>query len=137
MYAHVRKLFQVPLDTLLPKKAVKRIMVSSGKPFIRPDSLICGLGAQQFNKFCESLDLVGMDHKTFQKKADKLYQRLDVDLLEEKVFSEAVRQVRQIHATHNGMTLSDDDVLDISVSYDGSWLTRGHSSHIGIGCAVV
>ena len=27
-------------------------------------------------------------------------------------------------------------MLDISVSVDGTWLTRGHTSHIGAGCAV-
>ncbi|XP_070174264.1 uncharacterized protein [Littorina saxatilis] len=35
-----------------------------------------------------------------------------------------------------GTTLGVDDTLNIIVSYDGTWLTRGHSSHIGVGCAV-
>ena len=33
-----------------------------------------------------------------------------------------------------GIIFGSDDVLDISVSFDGIWLTRGHSSHIGVGC---
>ncbi|GFR91250.1 hypothetical protein ElyMa_004323400 [Elysia marginata] len=34
------------------------------------------------------------------------------------------------------MPLDIDEILDITVSYDGSWLTRGRSSIIGIGCVV-
>ena len=34
------------------------------------------------------------------------------------------------------MLLSDEDVLDISVSFNGTWLTRGHNSHVGVGCVV-
>ena len=34
------------------------------------------------------------------------------------------------------VSLDSSDVLDISVSFDGTWLTRGHSSHIGVGCVV-
>lgn len=97
-------------------------------------SLVCGLGAQQLNKFCESMDLPGMHHKTFHQKAEKLYAKLPE--FEDRVSSETVRHIRQVYANHFGITLSDDDVLDICVSFDGSWLTRGHTSHIGIGCVV-
>ncbi|KAA0198962.1 hypothetical protein HAZT_HAZT010739 [Hyalella azteca] len=32
--------------------------------------------------------------------------------------------------------MGEDGLLDIYVSFDGSWMTRGHKSHIGIGCVV-
>ena len=35
-----------------------------------------------------------------------------------------------------GIVLDDQGVLDIAVSYDGTWQKRGHSSHNGIGCAI-
>ena len=41
-----------------------------------------------------------------------------------------------MHAKHLGLQLSEDDLLDIAVSFDGTWLTRGHTSHIGVGCVV-
>ena len=97
-------------------------------------ALICGLGSTAFNNFCESMDLQGMHHKTFHSKANKLYAKTSD--LETRVFSETVTYVRQVHAHQAGITFSDDDVLDISVSFDGTWLTRGHSSHIGVGCVV-
>ncbi|GFS14263.1 hypothetical protein ElyMa_003158700 [Elysia marginata] len=34
------------------------------------------------------------------------------------------------------LDVTDEDVIDISVSYDGSWLTRGHKAPIGIGCVI-
>ena len=54
----------------------------------------------------------------------------------DRLFFETVGFVRQAHAQHYGLTLSEDDVLDISVSYDGTWHTRGHTSHIGAGCVI-
>ena len=56
--------------------------------------------------------------------------------LKKSVFGKAVNIVHQVYADRAGITLTDDTVLDISVSYDGSWLTRSHSSHIGVGCVI-
>ena len=46
-----------------------------------------------------------------------------------------MQHVREVYAKQN-INLTEDTVLDITMSYDGSWLTRGHSSHVGIGCVV-
>ena len=80
------------------------------------------------------MDLQGLHHKTFHHKASYLYKQLDQP--EQWVLSHTVQFVCKVHAEHFGISLSDDDVLDISVSFDGTWLTRGHSSHIGVGCVV-
>ena len=63
-----------------------------------------------------------------------MYSKLE--MLEDRVFGQTVAYVREVHAKHSGTTLTEDDVLNISVSFDGTWLTRGHSSHIGVGCVV-
>ena len=31
---------------------------------------------------------------------------------------------------------SDDPILDITVSFDGTWMTRGHKSKYGLGCVI-
>ncbi|GFS55285.1 uncharacterized protein TNCV_1626291 [Trichonephila clavipes] len=31
---------------------------------------------------------------------------------------------------------NDKDIVDIGVSYDGSWLTREHTTNIGVGCVI-
>ena len=88
-------------------------------------SLVCGLGSSSFNNFCESMDLPGLHHKTFHSHAKAMYSKLD--MLEDRVFGQTVAYVREVHAKHSGTTLAEDDVLNISVSFDGTWLTRGHS----------
>ena len=80
------------------------------------------------NNFCENLDLQGLHHKIFHQKTDDLYKQLDQP--EQQVLSQTVQFVHKVHVEHFGISLSDDDVLDISVSFDGTWLTRGHNSHI-------
>ena len=80
------------------------------------------------------MDLQGMHHKTFHKKADMLYDKLGD--FENHLFGQTAEYVRQVHARHLGVTLDSSDVLDISISFDDTWLTRGHSSHIGVGCVV-
>jgi hypothetical protein len=97
-------------------------------------SLVCGLGSNTFNNLCESLDLQGMTGNTFHKKAHQLYKELPD--LHENVFGKTAQYVRQIHAKHFPDCVSKDGIIDISVSYDGTWLTRGHTSHIGVGCVV-
>ena len=97
-------------------------------------SLVCGMGATTFNNFCENMDLQGIHHKTFHSHANNLYS--EQDNLETCIFSQTVKYVRKVCAEHYGIALEDDNILDISVSFDGTWLTRGHSSHIGVGCVV-
>ncbi|GFN81046.1 hypothetical protein PoB_000755200 [Plakobranchus ocellatus] len=40
------------------------------------------------------------------------------------------------HAREKGIELMEDTVLEICVSYDGTWMKRGHTSRIGIGCVI-
>lgn len=35
-----------------------------------------------------------------------------------------------------GVLPDENGILDVDVSFDGSWLTRGHKSHIGIGTVI-
>ncbi|GBL78820.1 hypothetical protein AVEN_11057-1 [Araneus ventricosus] len=41
------------------------------------------------------------------------------------------KDVKEAYGSRN-----DNDVIDIGVSYDGSWLTRAHTSNIRIGCVI-
>ncbi|GFO20578.1 hypothetical protein PoB_004708300 [Plakobranchus ocellatus] len=40
------------------------------------------------------------------------------------------------HIRYYHLQDEEDAILDISVSFDGSWLARGHKSLIGIGCVI-
>lgn len=80
------------------------------------------------------MDLPGSHHKTFHSHAETMYSKLEE--LQDHVFSQTVAYVREVHAKHSGITLTEDDVLDISVSLEGTWSTCGRSSHAGAGCMV-
>ena len=33
-------------------------------------------------------------------------------------------------------SIQPDDIIDIAVTFDGSWQKRGHSSHYGLGAVI-
>ena len=49
----------------------------------------------------------------------------------EEVLVEAIRKVRQFHGHGN-----DSDILNIAVSFDGSWHKRGHTSKHGVALVI-
>ncbi|GFU36845.1 uncharacterized protein TNCV_3727091 [Trichonephila clavipes] len=58
-------------------------------------------------------------------------RRLDnaYTLASENIFAEIHREIK--NAFENGA-----EIADLSVSFDGTWLTRGHTSLIGVGCVI-
>ncbi|GFO12967.1 hypothetical protein PoB_003947200 [Plakobranchus ocellatus] len=97
-------------------------------------SLMSGMGPYSFNSFCEYMEMPGLHQKTFNKFAKRIYSQNE--RLGDRIFREAAALVRQEHMRQFHLNLDDDSLLDISVSFDGSWLTRGHKSLIGIGCVI-
>ena len=47
----------------------------------------------------------------------------------------AVKKIRQFFMDKDG-SLTNDSIIDIGVSYDGSWHRRGYSSHYGVGTII-
>ncbi|KAK3742326.1 hypothetical protein RRG08_028238 [Elysia crispata] len=92
------------------------------------------MGPYSFNNFCESLEMPGLHQKTFNNIAKRLYSQNE--RLADQVFSTAVTFVRREHIRQYALDVGEEDIIDISVSFDGSWLTRGHKSLIGIGCVI-
>ena len=52
------------------------------------------------------------------------------------ILDEAVKVIRQTRSTLDSVDIEEDDIIDLAVSFDGSWMTRGHKSLYGIGCVV-
>ncbi|GFV86728.1 uncharacterized protein TNCV_3964581 [Trichonephila clavipes] len=48
-----------------------------------------------------------------------------------KLLLDVRKNVREAYGSKN-----DKDIVDIGVSCIGSWLTRGHTSNIGVGCVI-
>ncbi|GFU69877.1 uncharacterized protein TNCV_112961 [Trichonephila clavipes] len=61
----------------------------------------------------------------------KCARRLDnaYTLASENIFAEIHREIK--NAYENGA-----EIADLSVSFDGTWLTRGHTSLISVGCVI-
>lgn len=97
-------------------------------------SLQSGFGSVRHNVWCENMGIPGLHHKTFQKHAGEIYK--ETPFLRRKIFLRAAALVRQEHARLHNTIISDTDVVDIAVSYDATWLTRGHTSHIGVVCVI-
>ncbi|GFR98246.1 hypothetical protein ElyMa_002765300 [Elysia marginata] len=97
-------------------------------------SLQAGFGAVRHNLWCENMGIPSLHHKTFQKHASKIYK--ETPFLRRKIFLRAAKIVRQQMSILHAVDYSEDDIIDIAVSYDASWLTRGHTSHIGVCCII-
>ncbi|GFR99089.1 hypothetical protein ElyMa_004519500 [Elysia marginata] len=97
-------------------------------------SLLSGMGPYCLNNFCEALEMPSLHKKTFNKFANRLYTQNQ--RLSNEIFSKAASIVRKEHIGLYSLEVGEDYVIDISVSFDGSWLTRGHKSLIGIGCMI-
>ena len=93
-------------------------------------SLSVDMGPYKLNKFCESMNFQGIHQKTFLKNARKVYS--NTELSKKFMFEKSAAVVRKFYNEKD----NDKTPLDIPVSFDGSWLTRGHTSLIGLGSVV-
>ena len=95
--------------------------------------LSMGKGYAGLRKLCQMLDMPCLTESSFQQQ-----QRSVIDAVQtasSDILARAVSIVREVYCGLDP-SLSDSDVIDIPVSYDGSWMTRGHTSNIGIGAVV-
>ena len=97
-------------------------------------SLLSRMGPYSLNHFCESLEMPGLHKKTFNTRAKRHFSKNE--RLEGAISSKAASIVRKKHIRQYHLVVSDNDIIDISVSFYGSWLTRGHKSLIGIGSVI-
>ncbi|GFO03820.1 hypothetical protein PoB_003032500 [Plakobranchus ocellatus] len=112
---------------------------SCPKPFATNEavvmaSLMSGMGPYLLSNLCEFLEMPDLHQKTFNTIAKRVYSQNE--RLAEEVFGQAASFLCQKHIHYHHLQDEEDAILDISVSFDGSWLTCGHKSLIGIGCVI-
>ena len=93
-----------------------------------------GAGYSGVQKFGSELNMEIMSHTTFAKYVDVAHQK--TVKLSENCLESACEVVRKVHSEVLGKNEDKDGILDIAVSFDGSWHTRGHSSSQGLGAVV-
>lgn len=91
--------------------------------------LSLGLGYSAMEKFCMHMNIHIMSSKTFNVYKKKI---LTGHL---HASNQLLLDVREAVKKEYGAT-DNREIVDIGVSYDGTWLTRGHTSNVGIGCVI-
>ena len=92
-----------------------------------------GVGYSGLVKFCRYLDMPVMHHTTYithETAITNASMRVAND-----VMCESAQIVRRVYKELDP-SIDESGVMDLMVSFDGSWMTRGHRSMYGIGCVV-
>ena len=74
-----------------------------------------------------------MSKNTYESYATILYKQ--VELMWSRHHKEIIAGMETC-LENSGGTRSADGLLEVVVSFDGSWMTRGHRSHIGVGFVI-
>lgn len=114
-----------------------------GKTSSRPDFdinkravssfLAMGKGYAAVEQFSMGMGMAVMSKSTYHEKAKFLHEvgRVGAQLS----LNEIRKKVRKAYQDLDP-NIKEDDIIEMEVSYDGSWHTRGFSSKNGIGCVV-
>jgi len=93
-----------------------------------------GCGYSAMEDWCGNMNIVHCQNSSaYQKNCERL--RVASQETFEKVRDESVEKIFKEYEKL-GVLPDDNGVLDIAVSFDGSWQKRGHSSHNGIGSVI-
>ena len=92
-----------------------------------------GVGNAGLVKFCRCLDSPAMHHKTYTTHS-KAITTASMEVVTD-VLCESAQIVRKVYKDLDP-SIDESGVIDLTVSFDGSWMTRGHKSLYGIGCVV-
>lgn len=89
----------------------------------------CGIGFTKLSNLFSGMNVPPpMCLKSSQKIASKVHDA--ATKAASKVMQSAAQSVRKAEKS------GDDELLDVCISYDGTWHKRGHTSHFGVGVAV-
>lgn len=87
-----------------------------------------GVAYAVLSSFCESIGMAGLTDVSYQRHVAQIHK--SSRLLTEESLIEAAAKVREASGS------LPDTVTDISVSYDGTWQKKGHTSRSGMGAII-
>jgi hypothetical protein len=94
------------------------------------DSLVSGTGFAGLLATCQHLGVCVMYSRQYLRYASFLYE--NIRILWQQQQEKILRGLRRAHSQDAAASSSADSCLQIDVSYDGTWMTRGHRSHVGV-----
>ncbi|KAJ4436553.1 hypothetical protein ANN_16585 [Periplaneta americana] len=84
-----------------------------------------GKGHSAMEQHCMAMGMAGLSSPSFNSHLIKLTE--ENKLVRQHVLRNAHSAVRRAHMEVDS-SISDSDVINIGVSYDGTWMKRGHTS---------
>lgn len=93
------------------------------------EALINNLGAPGLNCIIAAFSMPPISQGKFDRYATYLYERMENHY--EDMMKKGIEAVVQHYRNTGVEPDAATGYLDIAVSYDGTWLKRGHTSHIG------
>lgn len=92
-----------------------------------------GKGHSAMEQHCMAMGMAGLSSPSFNSHLIKLTE--ENKLVRQHVLRNAHSAVRRAHMEVDS-SVSDSDVINIGVSYDGTWMKRGHTSKYGLGLVI-
>lgn len=92
-----------------------------------------GKGYGAMEQFCIGMSMNVMSSSNYYKLLELVCK--EAASFGNRTLEDARDRVRLAHIEENP-ELEGKEIIDISVSYDGTWHTRGHRSNYGIGCVI-
>ncbi|KAJ4430474.1 hypothetical protein ANN_22690 [Periplaneta americana] len=92
-----------------------------------------GKGHSTMEQHCMAMGMAGLSSPSFNSHLIKLTE--ENKLVRQHVLRNAHSAVRRAHMEVDSF-ISDSDVINIGVSYDGTWMKRGHTSKYGLGLVI-
>ncbi|GFY21063.1 uncharacterized protein TNCV_3991071 [Trichonephila clavipes] len=86
-----------------------------------------GKGYLAMEKFCILMNMDLPSSRTFN-----IYKKM----LCKSLVRSTVKSLNYVRSQVKSAYQSNSTITDIDITFDGTWLTRGHSSQIGVGCVI-
>ncbi|GFN95547.1 hypothetical protein PoB_002205300 [Plakobranchus ocellatus] len=96
--------------------------------------LTAGLGPAGLMKLSEGLGMLSMHKKTYADHFDNISKT--TDCVKDNILKQSRQKVVDYYRREEPGAFDEDGVLNIGVSYDGTWAKRGHTSKIGAGAVI-
>lgn len=92
-----------------------------------------GKGYSALETFSMAIGMPTMDSKTFRRCFSSVVEKKSK--LKAEMFEISRETVRKVYREADS-SIKEGDIIDLSVSYDGTWQKRGHTSLYGIGIVI-
>ncbi|KAK3741429.1 hypothetical protein QZH41_003985 [Actinostola sp. cb2023] len=97
-------------------------------------SIETGGGYEGLSSFCSIMNMPSLSKSAYYKQVDNVLGALEVEAKED--MKRAGARLRQIVFEENEGVNNDNDIVDVAVSFDGTWAKRGFTSLTGIVFAI-